>query len=264
MKTDLYLIKNLSNLHVGSGDINFDIVDNQVQKDSTTHLPIIHSSSLKGAFREHFEKRGKGFVTYIFGSSPTDNTDINGAFSFFEARLLTRPVRSNIKPYYNALYPDTLKELIETIETLNIEVDFLDELKRFFDKIKDITVPTVLDNKDGVILEDFKAQKQNIKTAIPFLQNLAVFPCREFQELDLPVIARNYLDNGISKNLWYEEVVPKYSQFYFCIAKPTNIDKKDKEKVDQFERSFENEKIFQIGANKSIGYGFCDIKRVSK
>ena len=67
MKTDLYLINTLTSLHVGSGDINFDIIDNQVQKDEISKNPIIHSSSLKGALREHFESRGDSFVNYIFG-----------------------------------------------------------------------------------------------------------------------------------------------------------------------------------------------------
>ena len=58
MKTELYKITTLSNLHVGSGDINFDVIDNQVQRDSITNLPNINSSSLKGAFREHFSGDG--------------------------------------------------------------------------------------------------------------------------------------------------------------------------------------------------------------
>ena len=263
MKTDLYLIKNLTNLHVGSGDINFDIVDNQVQKDSISNLPIIHSSSLKGAFREHF-KRGNGFVTYIFGSSPTEDDTKNGAYSFFEAKLLTRPVRSNVKPYYNATSPEIIKDLINSIEILCIDADFLDDLKKLYQEIKNIKKPTVLDNKDKVILEDYQADKKNISINIPFLKDLAVFPYKDFQELELPVIARNHLENGESKNLWYEEIVPKYSQFYFCIVKPTNVDESDKDKIEQFERSFEKENIIQIGANKSIGYGFCKIERVSK
>ena len=264
MKTDLYLIKNLTNLHVGSGDINFDIVDNQVQKDNITNLPIIHSSSLKGAFREHFDKKGSSFTTYIFGSSPTENDTKNGAFSFFEAKLLTRPVRSNIKPYYNATSPEIIKELIDSIETLDIKVEFLEELKEFYEDIKNISKPTVLDNKENVILEDYKAERKNISINIPFLKDIAIFPYKDFQKLELPVIARNHLEDGASQNLWYEEVVPKYSQFYFFIAKPTNVDESDKEKIKQFERSFDNENIIQIGANKSIGYGYCKIERVSK
>jgi len=67
MKIELYTIKCLTNLHVGSGDINFNVIDNQVQRDSVTNLPNINSSSLKGAFREHFSKidETKGMVNAI-------------------------------------------------------------------------------------------------------------------------------------------------------------------------------------------------------
>jgi CRISPR-associated protein Cmr4 len=42
-----YIIKTKTNLHVGSGDINFGIVDNEVQRDTITNLPVINASSLK-------------------------------------------------------------------------------------------------------------------------------------------------------------------------------------------------------------------------
>jgi len=57
MNIDLYIIEALTNIHVGSGDINFDIIDNQVQKDAITGYPVIHSSSFKGALREHFRDK---------------------------------------------------------------------------------------------------------------------------------------------------------------------------------------------------------------
>lgn len=50
-----YIIKTKTNLHAGSGDTNFGVVDNEVQRDSITNLPVINSSSLKGAVRDHFK-----------------------------------------------------------------------------------------------------------------------------------------------------------------------------------------------------------------
>ena len=94
-------------------------------------------------------------------------------------------------------------------------------------------------------------------------KDIALLSDEMFKSLDLPVVARNQLDEGSSKNLWYEEYLPKESKFFFLIAKPTNIDSKDYEqKIKGFDNRFENEgEIIQIGANKSIGYGFCKIKR---
>ena len=191
MKTDLYLITTLTNLHVGSGDINFDIIDNQVQKDEITNYPIIHSSSLKGALREHFESKGESFINYIFGGDGVKDESA-GAYSFYEAKLLTRPVRSNVKPYFNATTPQILKDLIELIELLRVETSFLKELKSFYEKIKNTKKVIVLTNEQNVILEDIKATtRSDLKINLPFLKDLAIFPHKEFKNLELPVIARN-------------------------------------------------------------------------
>ncbi len=55
MKKNIYIIDCLTNMHVGSGETNFNIVDNQVQRDSVTEFPTINSSSLKGALRDFAE-----------------------------------------------------------------------------------------------------------------------------------------------------------------------------------------------------------------
>jgi CRISPR-associated protein Cmr4 len=270
MKTELYKITTLSNLHVGSGDINFDVIDNQVQRDATTKLPNINSSSLKGAFREHFTKDGESnMVKYIFGGANSENDAQAGAYSFFEANLLTRPVRSNVKPYFNATCPSVIKNLLDTVDTFG--VDFDEELKSELKKLSALTPskPMIFEDIKNAILEDEKAEYKNFGTSklISFLgENIALFSDKDFAELDLPVLARNALENGVSTNLWYEEVVPKQSKFTFIITKPTNIDAKDKDqKIDGFENRFDNEgELIQIGANKSIGYGYSKIVKVSK
>jgi len=274
MKTELYKITTLSNLHVGSGDINFDIIDNQVQRDPITGLPNINSSSLKGAFREHFTRDGNesNMVKYIFGpENSSDDSHQTGAYSFFEAQFLTRPARSNVKPYFNATTPQIIRHFLNTIEEFTIEFD--ENLKKELEKLSNIEVkdesPVIFENIKNAILEDEKAIFSSFDTSklSEFLgENLALFSTKDFKELDLPVLARNALDNGVSKNLWYEEVVPKQSTFFFCIAKPENIDPKDYgQKIKGFENRFDNEgEKIQIGANKSIGYGFSKIVKVSK
>lgn len=274
MKTELYKITTLSNLHVGSGDINFDVIDNQVQRDSITKLPNINSSSLKGAFREHFTSDGNesNMVKYIFGPENNSNdSHQTGAYSFFEAQLLTRPVRSNVKSHFNATSKNIIKNLIETIE--NFEIEFDNEIKNELEKLLKIDVkkdsPVIFENITNAYLEDSKAISNNfdISKLKEFLgEDLALFDDIELSELDLPVLARNALENGVSQNLWYEEVVPKKSTFFFCIAKPTNLDEKDYEqKIKGFENRFNSEgSKLQIGANKSIGYGFTKVQKVSK
>jgi CRISPR-associated protein Cmr4 len=247
MKIDLYTIETLTNLHVGSGDINFDIVDNQVQRDAVSGLPNINSSSLKGAFREHFESKDdtKCLVEYIFGSDnkTDDNKTKQGNFSFFEAQLLTRPIRSNKKAYFNATSPKVIENFLEAIENFNIEFD--EELKKELKKFSEIEVNTavIFENLNDVILEDInEIEYSDFDTSKieKFLgKDLALFSDEEFKKLSLPVIARNYLENGESKNLWYEEVVPKKTKFYFFIGKPENI--ADKKKIEGFENRFDKE-----------------------
>jgi len=267
MKRDLYTITTLSNLHVGSGDINFDVIDNQVQRDAITELPTIHSSSLKGAFRE---ASGEGqYTQYIFGSSNNDNNHQSGAFHFFEASLLSRPVRSNKKPYFSATSVGVLTAFLELLE--DFEIAFDEALKGELLKLSKESVsngkPLIFENLKGVILEDFETATSSLDVSAlnEFLgENIALFSDEDFKALDLPVLARNYLVNGESKNLWYEEVVPKRSKFYFVIAKPTNLDDADKkEKLEKFEKQFDAMKTVQFGANKSIGYGYSKVQKVS-
>jgi len=274
MITDLYTIKTLSNLHVGSGDINFDLVDNQVQRDTITKLPCINSSSLKGAFREHFstKENTKNMVKYIFGPDNSSNdSHQTGAYSFFEAQLLTRTVRSNKKAYFNATTPSIIKDFLSTIN--NFSINFDTELKESLKDFSQLSVedknPLIFENIEDLIVEDEKAIYHNFDMKIieAFLgKDITLLSENDFKNLELPIIARNQLENGESKNLWYEEVVSKKSTFYFCIAKPSNVDEKDyKEKIKGFDNRFENEgEIVQIGANRSIGYGFCKIKKVVK
>jgi len=272
MKTSLYTITTLTNLHAGSGDANFGIIDNQVQRDSITNFPNINSSSLKGAFREHFTQfDANGMINYIFGPENTsDESHQTGAYSFFEAQLLTRPVRSNVKSHFNVTSKSIIKNLLQTIE--DFKIDFDDEIKKELEKLLIIDVkkgsPVIFETINDAYLEDVKAisNKLDISKLKEFLgDDLALFDDIELAELDLPVVARNALEDGISQNLWYEEFVPKKTKFFFCIGKPTNKDAKDNEqKIEGFERRFDNEEIIQIGANKSIGYGFCKIKEFKK
>lgn len=56
MTTRMYVINTLSNMHVGSGEVNYGVIDNLIQRDSVTNLPNINSSGLKGAIREYFKE----------------------------------------------------------------------------------------------------------------------------------------------------------------------------------------------------------------
>ncbi len=283
MKTELYTIRTLTNLHAGSGDINFDIVDKQVQRDQDG-LPIIHSSSLKGALREHIEDKPQTIekrqdseeitqrVKYIFGPENNSNSSHQtGAYAFFAAHILTRPVRSNQRAYFNATSPQVIKNLLEV--QADFSVPLSDTLITALQALSELNpaegAPVVFEDTDGVKLESFSAVKNTAFSTASlsgFLgENIALFHHNDYKGLALPVLARNHLENGVSSNLWYEEVVPKQTRFYFVMGRPDNVDQTDKEKIDKFGEQFDDklQEIVQIGANSSVGYGYTKITKVS-
>ena len=46
MKSIIYILEPITNLHVGNGDINYNIIDNEVEKDPLTNYPMINSSGI--------------------------------------------------------------------------------------------------------------------------------------------------------------------------------------------------------------------------
>ncbi len=255
-----YLIRCLTNLHVGSGDSDFGVIDNLVQRDCITELPIIHSSSLKGALREYFEAVAKAEVEHIFGSKNEENNSNPtnpGKYKFFQANLLAIPVRSSKKAYYLATSPMLLKEFKENVKCSQIVIG---EIKTILNNIK----PAVFHTDDTGEIEGIPIPTANVTANCPKLKellncsDLVILTDEQLKDIcsTLPVLARNHLENGISKNLWYEEIVPRESRFYFNVYVP------DKDNlVGNFEKQFEAGNI-QIGANATIGYGYCNISKI--
>ncbi|MDP0505812.1 MAG: type III-B CRISPR module RAMP protein Cmr4 [Fusobacterium sp. JB019] len=267
MNRDLYIIECVTNLHVGSGDNDFGLIDNRVQRDVITGYPTINASSLKGAFASHFnnekdKKRTKeGEAIFGRGNDTKKDEDKNfigqGKYKFFPANLLAIPVRSSSRPYY-------LVTSDQIIEDYN-------EIHTLF-KGEESNLKSNKDNKkENLDLEgeEVKAEKINFRE-----KDIYVIEDKEFSKIveNLPVIARNHLDNGESKNLWYEEIVPRKSIFYF------GIDKGVAEEGTKYEEDFNNEILFEykdsegnkkgekniihIGGNVTVGFGACKIMKL--
>lgn len=291
-----YIIKTKTNLHAGSGDTNFGIVDNEVQRDSITNIPVINASSLKGAIRDHFKDMlssqnelpfdsdfVKPFVfNTIFGDEQKtlDEDDAKtysklpkqGLVKFIDAKLLFIPLRSNKKPFFHVTSISMLVEAKSFLESFGIKLD-LDTLKT---SDKSVVVGT-----EGAVVEDVEctaldADFSKLKTRFG-IQNLAIFNDEDFNEAvsNLPVIARNALDNGKSTNLWYEEIVPRESIFYSVLCYYNNLDdstqdkkgKTDRKKFEMAYRLFEEKLLkdsIQIGANASIGYGITNFSKLGE
>lgn len=281
--TDTYLITAISNLHAGSGDAEYGIIDKRVQKDVISKLPTINSSSLKGALRELFghllegenpsdKKKEHPIVRTIFGSEKAkddngEKTNQAGHFNFFGAQLLVLPVRSNVAPFFRATSPEVLKQFLEDLK--NFRTELYDKYKAAIGVLSNYKVekhqPVFFEGYGKAILEDLEAKEVNYPgEGFELIQellgdNLALFHYDDFKELceDLPVIARNSLENGVSVNLWYEEIVPRESRFYFFVYRP-----EDNSDFENTLNSKENEGYAQIGGNASVGYGYCRLKRL--
>lgn len=84
---------------------------------------------------------------------------------------------------------------------------------------------------------------------------IAIFHNEHFNEFasELPIIARNKLEYGISKTLWYEEFVPRQTCFLVTFGLEDDVEPNH---VQTFKELLKNN-CYQIGANATVGYGRC-------
>lgn len=223
MKTYVFMITAKTNLHVGNesgGD--FTIIDKAIQRDPLTSLPCINSSSLKGAVNEFCSngiKMPAEDRKRLFGSDKNDKKGDTqkGEAIFFDAKLLFIPQQDD-------------EALFHYVTSDNVIAMFNDRVKLFnpqFNYIK----PTTYNGKA-------------VKTENDKLSALC-------GDDNLPIIARNVLENGESKNLWYEQVLPAETVLYTIIQEEGNV------LADALDGQ-----IVQIGANATIGYGYCLFKLI--
>jgi len=268
MHTQFYLIKPLSNLHVGSGDVSFGVVDNLIQRDVLNNLPNINSSSLKGAIREFCKYSELETFEKIFGSDTESDKKTKGSFRFFDANILAIPVRSEKMPYLMATSISILNEFIYKVRQFGITASYSDKVQRLVNAIGKVEhkQPIVFTKQlENAVIEelDYKAALKEIED-LSALENLIgsniVILSDDNMHLicdnnHLPVIARNHLENGISTNLWYEQVLPRYTRLYFAVVGYEQADFKD------FDIKIQESPV-SIGANASIGYGYCKIEKL--
>lgn len=268
MKTvDVYLIRAISNLHVGSGEGDFSIVDKQVQRDPVTGLPTIHASGIKGALREAMEygknDDQKATIIDIFGADPKrkDGKIQQGLNNFFDGKLLGLPIRSSHHFFYVATCPSLLETLIADLKTFCDGHAKIAPLKALAAVSVSKGAPKYFGDDSGQItLEDWSASYKDTSVAdltACFGDRIALLHDDDFAALaaELPIIARNYLVNGISSNLWYEEVVPREARFYTMITRHP-----DKDDLNTFLTNSNN--LVQLGANATVGYGLCEFKTI--
>ncbi len=262
MKSIIYILEPITNLHVGNGDINYNIIDNEVEKDPLTNYPMINSSGIKGAFRQFIQdnsKINKQDEIDIFGSEPIEqNNDEKkkpGKLKFYSGECLGVTMRNEVgkMPYSLVTTKKMLERFIEMCEVMkikyNLDVDKLDENKSYKAANGNITVEEI---KIDDNLKDDEIKKLFKQIALDTANNLVIMSHDKIKDISLPVVARNVLDNGISENIWYEEYVPHHSLFFVCVSC-------EEDEVLKIFNEAVNNKIVQFGGNASIGYGLTKV-----
>ncbi len=241
MAAKLYKIKCLTNLHVGNGDVNFNIVDNEVERDPVTNYPTINASGVKGALREHFESvlgKTDDSVKVIFGKA-TDKKEetCQGKVKIFNANMVGIPMRvSNGNMPYVLV---TTKCAIETLKNLKSALGIKGD-------IEDSQTYETKMEIEGV---------NCCETINIFGEEFYIMDEEKFKNISLPVSARNCLESG-RENLWYEEIVPHESVMYFIASS------NDEVALQNFDSFIKNNNIVPFGGNASIGYGVCKVEEV--
>lgn len=224
----------ITNMHMGNGEINYNVIDSEVERDPITGYPNVNASGVKGALREFFSKNEdlSNLVDILFGRDAKDNST-QGQLKILDARLLAMPGRASKgeKAYYLVSSQTAMTKYQEYRELL------LNEDK-----------PFTVHRSEGDLgaVEEIPLEEYVIKGN----SKIYLLSDADFRKLSLPVLARNKSSNGENKNLWYEEAVPYESIFYFgVIANAPDL-------LDSFITGIQN-KIVQFGKSASIGYGLC-------
>lgn len=233
-KENIWFITPKTNLHVGNENTtSYGLIDLAVQRNATTGLPCINSSSLKGALSEYAAMElnmTPDKLVGIFGSDKKKGEGRRkdtqkGQYTFFDANILFLPVQDDKNLYHLETSHDVIRRFRNQMTLFGIQLNQDDEaLKEELKKSLGIQKEVVISKSDALFIDLCSDE-------------------------NLPIIARNVLENGESRNLWYEQVVPAETVFY------TLIDSKGDDTLAN--KIGDKKAIVQIGANATIGYGYC-------
>lgn len=258
MKTVFYKIKCITNMHAGTGEANYSIVDREVEKDEVTGYPVIHSSGLKGALRiAYIHTEGEEAAKEIFGAEGDGRGGYPGSHKFLDAMLISRPMR---------VYKSSKCPFLPTVSITSVN-QYLERLSVFgknhygIEKLPDIDFGENLfltNMEEEALVEGEptgklggKALEQLEKLSDVLGDKFAV--AKTFDGYDLPIFSRTRLKDGkTGTRFWYEEAVPHESVFFFGVLCPDDVEEMNMPSV------------VQIGGNTSTGCGFVKITKLGE
>lgn len=266
----VWIIQAETNIHVGNENTSsVGLIDKEIQRNVLTTIPCINASSLKGAMNEYATTESKLSAAErvaIFGVDKKDKKDEiietqKGGCLFFDAYLLLLPVQDDNNLYKLVTSKKTLEQYVKLSNLMGIDLSYrglVEELKKHD--------------------SHFDGQEGAGKSIIDF---------NTFKELcsneELPIVARNNLSGA--GNLWYEQVLPQKSIFGTILISPSSLQvfrkEKDGEEQDSKKAKYKitplsvqnidktitktfDKQIVQIGANATIGYGYCQFIKIKE
>lgn len=230
----IWTIQAETNIQVGNENTsNVGFIDKTVQRDALTGIPCINASSLKGAMNEYATQELKltphERIT-MFGVDKENAKDTSkGKCTFFDAHLLLLPVQDDNRIYKLVTCEEQIRNFLSLAQMIGIDYQYNDFIEFLCAKYRGF----------------FNNDQEHILSFNQF---------KTFCEDDeLPIIARNCLIG--EGNLWYEQILPHKTVFGTLFY--TNDD------VKKSLYKFDNN-IIQIGANATIGYGFCRFTKIKE
>ena len=110
-----------------------------------------------------------------------------------------------------------------------------------------------------MIPQELKHLKHFLKIVFPTSEPVTILSEKYWNEVKLPVVARNHLENGKSVNLWYEEIVPHKSVFFmYMLSNGTPLGDKSLNKLLDM---IKKDPLIQFGGNMTIGNGLTIVER---
>lgn len=250
MSASFYKLTCLTNLHMGNGDVNYNVIDLEVERDPVLLEPTMNASGVKGALRDYFKKEAKDpkDIVYIFGSEGSG--EHQGQYQFLSGDLIARPVRvsKGSSSYVLATTRELVEHLRRKLSAFGLGGLYTGDLPVLHEN-------EVLTGADCAEIEGITARKVDSPLLEKLIgDNWALMTQEQLKAIELPVLAHNVLENGISKNLWYEQIVPHQSIFGAIIIAPGD----DK----RFEQVIGSEgKVVQFGAGATTGNGFTLMRK---
>lgn len=188
---------------------------------------------------------------------------MQGGYIFYEAKLIGLPIRSNQDLFYLATTPALVQEMLDDCDRFGFvpaAKQGLEHLANMAASVREGEPKYFGKNHGDIQLEEHNAHYAGNplpaadKMEIIFGNRLAVLHVNDFQHLanELPTVARNSLNNGISVNLWYEEIVPRETRFYCPFT--SMVEQQHELLEDGLKR---HNHLVQIGGNATVGQGLC-------